>query len=378
MNKKIFKYIAIGCMALSFGACNETEGDLLEPRVYFENKEYTIEVEDNSEQMSFDLTARLTTMAASQVDVIYSIADSSVIKEYNSRFGTNYQMFDTENVKLSSPSSVIKSGQLYADNVEIEISHLDVLEEGKTFVLPVSVRSNSIASLPGTNIAYFFITKPLKIKEVGQFWNSYISVRFPTGTFFKSFTYEALVNVSYFSGNETILGTEGVMIFRIGDTGGGTPKDCLEAAGRQKYNMTEGLQTNQWYHVALTYDQSSGKTGIYVNGVKKAGSEWALAGFDPNSDIGFNIGKLPGFQWGERPLMGYMSEIRVWSVARTENQLKQNMLNVDPKSEGLELYYKLDGSEKQENGYITDSTGKIKGSTNGIQIQTLDVPVTIE
>ena len=40
MNKKIFKYIAIGCMALSFGACNETEGDLLEPKVYFENKEY--------------------------------------------------------------------------------------------------------------------------------------------------------------------------------------------------------------------------------------------------------------------------------------------------------------------------------------------------
>ena len=103
-----------------------------------------------------------------------------------------------------------------------------------------------------------------------------------------------------------------------------------------------------------------------------------MAGFEPNSDIRFNIRKLPVFQWGERPLMGYMSEIRVWSVARTENQLKQNMLNVDPKSEGLELYYKLDGSEKQENGYITDSTGKIKGSTNGIQIQTLDVPVTIE
>ena len=40
-----------------------------------------------------------------------------------------------------------------------------------------------------------------------------------------------------------------------------------------------------------------------------------------------------------------MSEVRVWSVARTENQLKQNMLGVDPASEGLALYYKLDGSE---------------------------------
>ena len=52
-----------------------------------------------------------------------------------------------------------------------------------------------------------------------------------------------------------------------------------------------------------------------------------------------------------------MSEVRVWSVARTENQLKQNMLGVDPASEGLALYYKLDGSETQEGGVIKDATG---------------------
>ena len=59
--------------------------------------------------------------------------------------------------------------------------------------------------------------------------------------------------------------------------------------------------------------------------------------------MGFYIGRIYGFKWGERPFHGKMSEVRVWSVARTENQLKQNMLGVDPASEGLALYYKLDG-----------------------------------
>ena len=67
----------------------------------------------------------------------------------------------------------------------------------------------------------------------------------------------------------------------------------------------------------------------------------------------------------------------VWSVARTENQLKQNMLGVDPASEGLALYYKLDGSETQEGGVIKDATGRINGTTNGITIKTLDAPIAI-
>jgi hypothetical protein len=151
----------------------------------------------------------------------------------------------------------------------------------------------------------------------------------------------------------------------------------LEAAGTQNYHTTEALKTGRWYHVALTYDQPSGKTVIYVNGSKWAGSDWGLPGFDPNSDVGFNIGRIPKFPWGERPLNGKMSEVRVWSVARTENQLKQNMLGVDPASDGLVLYYKLDGSETQEGGVIKDATGRLNGTTSGVTIETLPTPIAI-
>ena len=55
-------------------------------------------------------------------------------------------------------------------------------------------------------------------------------------------------------------GTEGVMILRIGDAGGGiTPKDYLEVAGGQNYRVTKPLLTNRWYHVALTYDNRQEK-----------------------------------------------------------------------------------------------------------------------
>lgn len=376
MNKHIFNYLVLGGTALLMSACNNSESNLLEPKVYFENREYTLSVEDENETMAFDLTSRLSTMISSQVDVSYAIADPSVVDEYNAKYGTTYEMFDASHVELSSTTSTIPSGKLYADNITLELSNLATVEEGKAFILPIRVQSTSVPTLPGTNIVYFFLSKPVKIINVGTFRSQYISIKFPVGTFFTSFTYETLLYVNSFSSNNTIMGTEGVMIFRIGDAPG-VPKDVLEAAGTQNYHTAEALKTGRWYHVALTYDQPSGKTVIYVNGTRWAGSDWGLPGFDPNSDVGFNIGRIPGFPWGDRPLNGYMSEIRVWNVARTENQLNQNMLRVDPKSDGLAVYYKLDGSEPQIGGVITDTSGKINGTTNGITITTLDAPIKI-
>ena len=66
----------------------------------------------------------------------------------------------------------------------------------------------------------------------------------------------------------------------------------------------------------------------------------------------------------------------MWSVARTENQIKQNMLGVDPKSDGLELYFKMNGSEKMENGKIKDAAKGIECPMSNIQIDDLSQPLT--
>lgn len=378
--KHIFNYLALGVTALLLNACNnESESDLLEPKVYFDTNEYTISVKSDSKTMNIDLAARVTNLTSSPIDVIYTIADQSEVDAYNAKYGTEYTLFDPANVSLSSNTSTIPSGKVYADNVSLELSNLNTLEEGKLFILPIRVQSASLPTITGTDMTYFFISKPVTKLKVGIFDYDYISVPFPAGTYFNSFTYEALVYLDHFENNNTVMGTEGVVILRIGDAGGGvTPKDIIEVAGQQGYKVTEPISEKKWYHIALTYDQPSGKTTIYVNGSKWAESAWSISGFDPNADQGFNIGMIPGFKWGERPLYGYMAEVRLWSVARTETQLKQNMLSVNPNTSGLELYYKLDGSETQSSGKITDSTGKIESTTSGISIETLETPITIE
>lgn len=376
--KHIFNYLMLGAIALLTHACNnESESDLLEPKVYFENKTQMLSIE--GETMTVELSSRLTTLSDSPVEVTYAIADKSVVDEYNAKYGTSYEMFDASHASLSSTSSTIASGDIYSEIISVELSNLSTVEEGKSFILPVKVQSNSVPTLPGTDMVFFFISKPVKITTVAKFNSNYIKVPFPAGTYFNSFTYEALVYISRFGSNNTIMGTEGIMILRIGDAGGGvTPKDIIEVAGQQTYKVSDPVQTGKWYHIALTYDQPSGKSAIYVNGSKWAETGWVIPGFDPNADVGFNIGKIPGFQWGERPLYGYMSEVRVWSVARTETQLKQNMLTVDPKSPGLELYFKLNGTDALAGRYITDCAKGLECTTNLSTFEELETPVKIE
>ena len=90
MKIHLFNYLIAGGMALLMGACNDSESDLLEPNVYFENKEFNLPVEDGSDVLTFSLQSRLSTMTSSQVDVQYTIADASVLETYNAQYGTSY------------------------------------------------------------------------------------------------------------------------------------------------------------------------------------------------------------------------------------------------------------------------------------------------
>ena len=44
--------MAFGFMALLAAACNDSESDLLEPKLFFESKEMKIDVEDEASEMT--------------------------------------------------------------------------------------------------------------------------------------------------------------------------------------------------------------------------------------------------------------------------------------------------------------------------------------
>lgn len=376
MKKHFFKHFVLAIAACCVVSCQDSEGDLLKQKVYFENSLQNVTMPDTGTTLDVDITSRLSNKQGADVEVSYTVADSSLVAAYNSKYGTDYIPFKAADATFSKASSSIAAGEIYAGKVSLTLSKLDQLKEGKSYMLPLRLHSGSAPVISGEDIAYVVLAKPVKIAKAGDFYNKYISVKFPAGTYFKSFTYEALINSIWWGNNCTVMGSEGIMILRVGDVGGGISSGILQAAGRQHYEAPEKLQINKWYHVALTFDQATGKTVMYLNGVKWAESAWNISGFDPNADVGFNIGKIPGFPWGERPFYGYMSEVRVWSVARTENQIKQNMLSVDPKSDGLELYFKMNGSETVTGNKIKDSAKGLECTTGGLEFTDLTQPIT--
>lgn len=386
MSKNIFT-VTILLLAIFLTACESNEKELLSPKVYFESNELRLEVLDQ-EVMTYDLRARLSSITSAESNITYSIADRSVVEDYNRRNGTSYEAFNPSDATLSNNAASISEGDLYTGNTLLQFSNLGIIEEGKSYLLPVRIQSSNIPIIQGSDIVYFILSKPIRIMKAWSLNSNYIRIPVLPSTEFKSVTYEALIYINRFGGNNTIMGNEGILILRIGDLAlPGGANDLIQIAGSKQYHSTQKFSTQKWYHVAFTYDQPTGNTAIFINGNKAAESNWDNPGFDLSpTGTGFFVGKVAGFMWGERPFFGYMSEVRLWNASRTENQIKQNMLSVDPKSEGLVAYYKLNEKDQyQEDGrwYIEDLSGNgMNGLANGgnskLNFVELDDPISIK
>ena len=364
-------FLALTLVALA--GCRENESDLLEPKLYFESTENTIEVENNVPMMAYDLQSRLSSKVSSNVEVSYSIAEAAFVEEYNAKYGKEYLPFTT--ASFSSETTNITAGELYSDIVKLQLSGLDNVEEGNTFLLPVRVRTSDVPVIDGADITYYVIKKPVRIMRAAYFNNSFFKVPITPLNVFNEVTYEAIVNISSFGNNNTIMGCEGVMIMRIGDAGGGTvPRDILQIAGKSEMTWSNNpLQTGVWYHLAFTC-AADGTANLYVNGARVIQGSFTMSSdlTAGGADFGFSVGMVPRFMWGARPFNGYMTEVRLWNVVRSANQIRENMLNVDPETPGLVAYYKL-----AEN--LTDASPNGLNPTDATipTFKELEVPVAI-
>ena len=112
---------------------------------------------------------------------------------------------------------------------------------------------------------------------------------------------------------------------------------------------TGEIPMGQWAHVAATYDGAVVR--LYLDGVEVAGAARTLNTVIPGS--GFFVGKRPGaspFPWD-----GAIDEVRVWSVARTEEQIQAGMHSAPPfDAPGLVGYWTFDIDAGQ---FVVDMTG---------------------
>lgn len=335
------------------------------------------------------LQAALTYPAAQDVQVSLAV-DPSLVAAYNARYGTAWPMLDEKYYTLSAPETTIAAGRTVSDVVTLQLRGLmgegeeqtGALPLDETFLVPVRISGASMDVLRGSDVAYYVVKRSSAITVAAQLGEGNW-INFPTLDKYganssawnglTAMTYEALIYIDEFATTDaeglpvnisSVMGVEQYLLLRIGDTnferqqlqfdGSGSGSQFGKFPGK---DATKNLEAGRWYHVACTYDQAARTVRIYVDG--RIQSEQTGVGIaTQNEDNRINLamralydyylnnptednekkygGFVDAYQFfigksydEKRPLNGKIAEARVWSVARTPEQIWENMYNVE-------------------------------------------------
>lgn len=97
------------------------------------------------------------------------------------------------------------------------------------------------------------------------------------------------------------------------------------------------LSINAWNHIAFTFNGTTYL--VYVNG-RLVYTSLCASGKTPVNQPQSYIGKIDNF------FKGKIDEVRIWSVVRTESQIRESMMSSIAGNEtGLQAYYRMDYSD---------------------------------
>ncbi len=331
--------------------------------VYFtgtENSPVTSMYVDGPSSMGITVTSSAKLSSEMTVDVE---VNGAAVDAYNAAHGTAYKMLPEGSYKLSSSNLKIEAGKNVSLPVNFEILSMDDFEEGVAYCAPLTITgtSNGMKVLEASRTTYVLISQIITTKGLETRGNNYVS--FPSITNNAMYhnmtacTMEIRVYMNSFysessnPGIASVMGVEENFLLRFGDIS--CKKNQLQYAGRgASVTSKSQFNTKQWYHLAVVDDGTN--LVLYVDGeIEGQVASSGKAAIDLAWDYmdGFHI----GFSERGRLMDGIVSEARVWNRALNAIELENNQCYVDPKSEGLIGYWRLDGLD--ENGKFVDMTG---------------------
>jgi len=330
--------------------------------------------------------------------------DPSLVATYNARYGTQWTMLDSRFYSLSAEQVVIPAGKSTSEAVTLQLKGLmgegeeqtGALPIDETYLVPVRIAGASIGVMQGSDVAYYVVKRSSAITVAAQLTDNWIefpsldkvsdsSLAFNGLT---AVTYEALICIDDFAkqnaqGNpvniSSVMGVEQYLLLRIGDTNFEREQLQFDGSGAGSAfgkfparDAAKRLDSGRWYHVACTYDQATRTVRVYVDGkiqsettgvgiaaqsdnnrinlaMRALYNQWETAAETDKKqyeDVGYDkLGEAYQFFIGRsyddyRPLNGKIAEARVWSEARTPEQIWECMYDVEnPKDEPALLGY---------------------------------------
>lgn len=373
MKKSIFALLLASVVA--FTGCNNNDdvSDSLFVTGTLVNNSIKFAVDGQS---SIGVTVSSTAKAEADIKVRLKAAPE-LLEQYNAENGSSYQVPPTDAYVLEDSEVVIKKGTAQSTQAKLN-ADAEKFAEGVSYCLPITIVSaeGGMESIEKAKTVYVRFTKVINIKAAnlanrGGFnvmgfmkdanGNSPVKelgqMTLEMKVFPVSFGHGLPAN--YGQSISSLVGCEENFLFRFGD-GAGQPVNKLQLSigriGKETYDswVDTPFETGHWIHFAAVYDGSALR--IYVDGelrhsVNTKGGNIDLSESYPNTC--FAIGRSAGVQ---RFFDGYVSECRVWNVARSVDELNAGICYVDPTSPGLIAYWRFNG-EEQPDGSVLDETG---------------------
>lgn len=358
---KMIKYGVIALSAAFALASCQTEKEALAEH-HFTNKLY-INTQTVSEELlvkagSGDMVRTLNIATALKVEEDLSgvlVADTSLVEQ----FRMEYFMQEAVALPMSccaidNPEMTIMKGSNASAPATITFTNLGQLNRNLVYVMPIALKNvTDINVIASKTVVYYVFKGAALINVVCNFTENRAGAKewkapekFANMT---QFTAECLVRQNV-AGRliSTIMGTEGGYLLRIGDAG--VPDTQLQiACSQNQTNSDMTLTLGRWTHIACVFD--NGYTTVYFDGKKvldrasagRSSVTWGAYG-DDKDEVSGRYFWLSYSYAHDRYFDGEMAEVRIWNRCLSEEEINADthFYTVDPASEGLAAYWKLD------------------------------------
>jgi len=347
---KIKNYL---CVALFFGmaftGCNNAEYGIIDNSVYLAEAASTKSLNVSMELAGVDVpvTVRLARQVDHDVTVSLGV-DRQLIDRYNEANSTEYVLVPAEHYSMTGNSTVtIPAGEIGA-TCKLHIDNFDT--KGKLYALPVAisnvVQGNVVQSASQSQLLYL-IAKPLivSVPVMKGYEGQAVKIR-PDGDWdirTKEWTIEAWVRMGgYTKNNQAIFSNWGdgltEVYIRFGDANAPFNYLQVKTLGGQ-VETARDLVANRWYHWAFVYDGVT--LSIYRDGEPHTKFN-PPAPKGPGGTVEFQTLQMVSSGATYFPDRCAMSQVRFWKVARTQNQIMNNMyFEVDPANPDLIGYWPM-------------------------------------
>ena len=351
--KKLLTYSILALSSL-LAAC-QPENDVIENSVYLTDAQNasakTIAIDENG--ASTLVSSRLGRSVATDVTIEYGV-NVDALHTYNSKNGTDYQLLPESYYSFSEMKGVIKAGQISSSPITLNIkpfgSDIDV---SKKYAVPVSILHADGVEIMESSSNLMILLDRVIVTSVPYLTAdcSAIEYELESPVEYPKWTIEWNLCMDRFDRNNITQwrlyqgrpNTKGMALYtRFGDV---TCKhnQFQSKVGSSKPESVTEFTPKKWYHIAVTYDGANYK--LYVDG--ELDSQTPIPGYVAMTNkIGFG---------NDAGMYGKVSELRFWSVARSQAEIVNNMYIVPADSEGLEVYWKCN---EGEGNIIQDYSGK--------------------